>query len=560
MRQRLLSFFRRLKISLLVLCVVTITFLPAQTYEHIILYGQSLSTGHQSWPPLSTLSVSDNFMIGNQVWINLGNTDLTKLTPLVANVAVSTVSLPKTRASMICAEAPIVAMTNHIQLKTKGQYKFIASSCGYGGRTVEQLSKEHYSPTHYADFTKAINAASSAVNNIHCPAIVWMQGEYNYVIFPDRGMTPGSNPTDNKATYKTLLLTLKDNMQADIMKKYHQSDVPLFITYQVGAQYTRGTTVSIGMAQLEASNENEDVICAGPVYQMTDRGGHLDTNGYRWYGEMLGKAYYRTKVLGQDFKPLQPLELARTDDPKVLKIKFLVPELPLVLDERLVAKEVNYGFELYVNGAKKSIAGVLVDNDCVYINATTDLVGDVEVIYAGTSTKGNGNLRDSDSYTALYNYIDLDEKNQDGSFVYARDMNETTLRPAYEPKDAAGVIYDKPYPLYNFCVAFYYQLKADEQVYQVPNLNTNTAISPPSIDDTTSVSFSDGNLFVTTTLQDYKGVELMELSGKKLIAYTKVEESDRFSYIYSAPQLTKGVYLVNVQTTNSILTSKLIVQ
>ena len=81
--------------------------------------------------------------------------------------------------------------------------------------------------------------------------------------------------------------------------------------------------MEIGMAQLETANENEDMICAGPVYPMTDRGGHLDANGYRWYGEMLGKAYYRTKVLGQRFVPLQPIEISRTDNAKEIKIRTI---------------------------------------------------------------------------------------------------------------------------------------------------------------------------------------------------------------------------------------------
>ena len=61
-------------------------------------------------------------------------------------------------------------------------------------------------------------------------------------------------------------------MQQDVMNSYAQNEKPLFITYQTGAQYTRGKTLEIGMAQLETANENEDMICAGPVYPMTDRG------------------------------------------------------------------------------------------------------------------------------------------------------------------------------------------------------------------------------------------------------------------------------------------------
>jgi len=545
---------------LTLLFIITLT-IKAQTYQHLIIYGQSLSTGHQSWPPLSTTPVTGNYMIGTQVWTNFGNTVFNKLNPLIANVAASTVTLAKTRANMIYAEPPVIAAANHIQLKTNAQHPFIVSSCGTGGKTIEELSKEFYNPVYYANFTNAINYGSSVVSDIHCPAIIWMQGEYNYTVpSASSGLTSGSKPTADKAAYKSLLLTLKENMQSDIMKKYNQTDAPLFITYQAGAQYTRGSTLSIGMALLEASNENDDIVCAGPVYPMTDRGGHLDSNGYRWYGEMLGKVYYRTKVLGQDFKPLQPIELSRTDNPKVLKVKFFTPQPPLVLDEMLVNKVTSYGFELYLNGAKKIITGVSVDNDCVYISCISDLTGDVEVIYAGTNNAGHGNLRDSDNYPAYYNYIDLDKKNTDGSFVFARDAAETTLRPSYEPRDSEGIIYNKPYPLYNFSVAFYYKLNSGVQTYQVPNLNPNTATDQLTTTDGNSVSFSAGMLSVRTTLSGFQAIEVIDLTGKKLAAFMTKESVSGDTYTYPAPQLSKGIYLVNILSNNNISTSKLMVK
>ena len=42
-------------------------------YQHFIIYGQSLSTGHQSYPALTTEPLSGNYMIGDQIWINQGN-------------------------------------------------------------------------------------------------------------------------------------------------------------------------------------------------------------------------------------------------------------------------------------------------------------------------------------------------------------------------------------------------------------------------------------------------------------------------------------------------------
>ncbi|MDD4427839.1 MAG: hypothetical protein PHG64_05535 [Paludibacter sp.] len=475
--------FKMTLLLLLLMCNCILT-LRSQEYEHLIMYGQSLSTAHQSWPPLSTENVAGNYMIGNQVWINYENTGFTKLNPLIANIATATATRIKDRASLILAENPIVGAVNHIQLKTKGQYKFIGTSCGSGGLSIEQLSKEYYSPTYYKNFSNAISYASSLSTSVHCPVIIWMQGEYNYTT-PEgcTGLTAGSAPTTDKNTYKSFLQRLKNNMQNDIIAKYKQTDKPLFITYQVGGQYSRGKEITIAMAQLEASNENDDIVCAGPIYPMTDRGGHLDSNGYRWYGEMLGKVYYRTKILGEDFKPLQPIEISRTDDPKVMKIKFYVPKPPLVLDELLTKKITDYGFEVYDNDIKKTIQSVTIVDDCVRITTTTDLVGPVEVIYAGTNNRGDGNLRDSDDEQAFYNYIDLDKKNYDGTYVYERDATETTLRPSSEPRDAAGVIYDKPYPLYNFSVAFYYKLEKDSFSYKVPNVYSQQTGLTYSIDN-----------------------------------------------------------------------------
>lgn len=456
-----------------------------QLYEHLIMYGQSLSTGQQSWPPLSTTAISNNYMIGSQVWTNYNNPVTNALNPLIATVALDAASTqPKTCAGQRTCECPIVATANYIQLKTSGGHKFIASSCGVGGRTIEQLSKEYYDKARYNDFTNCIKyAANVSANNIHCPAIFWMQGEYNYYLSTGPisftatdGLLSGGLPTADKNRYKSLMLMLKSNMQNDIKAKYNQTDKPLFITYQVGKEYTKGLDMQIGMAQLEAANEYDDIVCAGPVYYLPDRAGHLDPNGYRWYGEMLGKVYYKTKVLGEDFRPLQPKEIFRSStNPKMVIIKFLVPQLPLVLDINLTRKFADYGFQVFLNGTKVTLTSVAINNDCVELTSSSNLTGDLEVVYAGVNTIGKGNLRDSDPAVATSNYLDLDKK-IDGVFVYEREATATTLHSySGEPKDVNGnVIYDQPYPLYNFSMAFYYKLKKDDQSYVIRNLTPNT--------------------------------------------------------------------------------------
>lgn len=70
--------------------------------------------------------------------------------------------------------------------------------------------------------------------------------------------------------------------------------------------------------------------------------------------------------------------------------------------------------------------------------------GTVEITYAGQGRSGSGNLRDSDKFHSMYTYF---------------DDSADSLKENYTPEDEDGnKIYGKPYPMYNWCVAFYKQL------------------------------------------------------------------------------------------------------
>ncbi|NWJ52483.1 MAG: hypothetical protein HXX14_16615 [Bacteroidetes bacterium] len=463
-------------LSLLFVLVLLKSFpISAQHYEHLIIYGQSLSTGQQSWPPLSLLPVKGNYMIGSQVWSNYNNPDTTQLNPLVSTIAGDRFKdHPKARNGQLSCECPIVGATNYIQQKTGGKYNLIASSCGFGGKTIEQLSKEYPDPVHYCDFLHVLQFVYSITHDVHCPAIFWMQGEYNFgqSYTSTSGMIKGTPATSDKEQYKRYLLKLKNNMQADVMKQYGQADKPLFITYQAGKQYIMNRDMGASMAQVEASNEYDDIVCAGPVYYLPDRGGHLDPNGYRWYGEMLGKVYIQTQLSGVKFRPLQPVKISRTSNPNEIEVDFLVPCLPLVFDNNLTIKCKDYGFELYLDNQKVNISGVSIIKNTVKLTSDKALNGIIELVYAGPGSKGKGNLRDSDLRLATSVYENLDRKKEDGSYVYLRDSIETSLHPfTPEPKDERGeILYNRPYLLYNFSVAFYYQVDKGIKTYNVPSL------------------------------------------------------------------------------------------
>jgi hypothetical protein len=522
-------------------------------YTHLIMYGQSLATGHESHVTLSAENVPGNYMIGSQVWINYGNADLKTLNPLVGSRA-------KNAADII--ESPLLGAANHIRLKELHP-DIIATSAGTSGKPIEDLSKESQVSVLYDDYLNTLKSAYKIARRsnsaLTCPALFWLQGEWNYQGYGN-GLTGGSTPTFDKDEYKALMITLKNNMQNDAKTIYSQTEAPVFYTYQVGAQYSKGKELTIGMAQLEASNEYPDVICAGPVYPMTDVGGHLDANGYRWYGEMLGKVYYKTQIAGEDFKPLQPLELLRDNaDPKKVIVKFLVPEMPLVLDEKTLAKATDYGFEVYNDNIRQIISSVEIQGDCVILACVQNLTGKIEVAYAGAnvSTRGHGNLRDSDPYTAVFTYQDLDKKDGEGNYVYPRNPNDAspTLRPGFEPKDAAGnIIYEQPYPLYNFSLSFYYAIPAGEQKYVVPHLSGTTGLSVAGKESKLSIVQYGKKITVHAPGQKSLNVAIADVSGKLCARFSGKSNRGEFDLSH----LPDGYYIVRITSATETKTYKII--
>jgi hypothetical protein len=507
-------------------------------YLHFIIYGQSLSDGQESFYPISTENVPGNYMIGDQMWIAHGNAHLDSLRPLVSSRQIS--------YSLTC-ENPLVAAVNHLQLQKNvdlptDETRFIATSCGTGAQPIANLSKGSERGLYERDFLTAINQGRKITartgSTIFCPAIYWMQGEndYNSTKLP-------------KDEYKAAMIQLKNDMQADIQECYKQTDKPIFYTYQTGGGWTNGNReLLIGMAQLEASNEYDDVVCVGPTYPLSFSNNHLCSNGSRWYGEYMAKVYYKTQVLDEDFKPLQPEALYRdAQNPKKIRIEYHVPVPPLVFDSLILEKRIHYGFSIYLNNSKQTLTQVQIVGNSVELTAASNLIGDVEVLYGEKNTiNGVGNLRDSDPFQAKSNYIDGDMKDENGDFIYPRvDKADCTgvLRESFrpitrEPMDENGdIIYNRPYPLYNFSLAFNYKIPAGDDGFTVPNMNGVPSAAP-------SVSNTGKRKILQT--------ELFDLSGIRFRIWNS-EEKPHFANIQA------GVYLLKTQYRQSSETHKIII-
>ena len=412
---------------------------PSEGYIHIVLNGQSLSTGDNSYVPTTgilTDAVLDTYMLGNTP------NDVTG-------------SLSQMRAAIASnpngGECPVVncvyalkTMLNHTAFC---KAKIIGTAVGLGGQTIEQLSKG--TGNYNNRFLKSLDSVKLAIGeeSVCCPAIVWMQGEYNQ--------------SSTIQDYKEKILQLKNDMQADIMSKYSQIYKPLFFVYQTSRFYV-SEYPTVAQALYEFANENSDVILMNPHYFCpTSDGGHLTANGYRWYGEYIAKSIFETVYHGNRFKAIQPKTVEINLD--TITIKCFVPFLPMVVDTGLMTKQVNYGFALYHNDTDEIGIYDVTISPYGIIRIKTDVnldeLDNIYLEYGGKKTNGAGNIRDSDEYVAFSDFIQSDLIYKEGaSSVLSFDPQRyVNLEKRYD--ENGELIYNKPYPMYNWLNNFRFRIK-----------------------------------------------------------------------------------------------------
>lgn len=439
--------------------VNTVVAAPAWDYSHVIGYGQSLSTGWESWPALSTtVQYESNVMVGGAVRPATeggatftptgGSSAFQPMVACVTDYATLQVLTPEQVAALPAGngsrgETPMEGAVNFAKrmhnlragVLDDPSRVFIASTVGVGGAIIEMLSKGA-TPQLWDRVTGVVQAARSNADAVSksygISAFVWIQGEFNYT---DHGgvMT--------KAEYKTKLAQLWSDFKADCVTGIAGQVIPpAFITYQTGGAYTSDTyDMAIGMAQWEFCRENAGCYLATPVYPYTDKGGHLDANGSRWFGNQLGKVMHRITEMRQNWKPLSPLGAKITG--RVVSIDFHVPEPPLVFDTPYVVNTATdypaKGFTVLDSSGVVPIASIrIVLDTIVEITCSRDIVGAVTVRYADkTYHNGNGCLRDSDVTVA------------NDQYVYTEGTGH------YAAANIAALV-GKPYPLWNWCIAF----------------------------------------------------------------------------------------------------------
>ncbi|HBX4206900.1 TPA: hypothetical protein MH086_24600, partial [Klebsiella pneumoniae] len=318
---------------------------PVYDYNILITDGQSLSNGTEGWAALSkdiraTLNIN---MLGDSVRPKNENGSI--FTPLngaeirSARAVVQDLIAPPDGGNLMTDEAVAALprgannfgetvdigamwMWREMQLQFRGvvtdERKIVAVNCGVGGQIIEHLSKGHS----WGFYNRIISAvtqikAIADAEGKTCGVVgfLYLGNEYNY------DSTKGG--ATDRAEYRALLRKLIDDVITDTTAITRQTEPPLTVLYQTSGSWTRDSTnMSIGEAQLDICAADANVMMASPAYAVTDKGGHLDANGYRWLGMQFGKVLHRAIDRRQNWRPLQPLSVTLSGT--FLRADFLV--------------------------------------------------------------------------------------------------------------------------------------------------------------------------------------------------------------------------------------------
>jgi hypothetical protein len=398
--------------------------LPMDGYAHIILYGQSLSTGDAAGASVSGIydsGVADTYCIGSYATAVSG--------------AISPMRSGDGR------ESPIAnAMFAFKRILNRTPYKnvkLIGSACGKGATTIDELSKGASTGYYENRFLSVINAAKAGAGaaGITCPAIVWMQGEYDQ----------RTSDTTTVNGYKEKLLTLKNNMQSDIMTTYGQASKPLFFVYQTSILFTPKYPV-VTEALREFAEEHDDVILMNPHYFCTTgSGGHLTANGYRWYGEYIAKSLYESLVHGNRYSSVTLRSVERIDSFRFI-VNLNVVHPPLLFDTNEIEVADGYGFAIWADGVMKSVVASIYSPTQIMIECP--LIGNpsvIEVEYGGQATNGAGNVRDNANYKAGSIMIDLSSH-----YSSTSPYNTFAAKDLAKKGDDGLTLVGRQFPMYNW--------------------------------------------------------------------------------------------------------------
>ena len=426
---------------------------PIPGLNHVIAYGQSLSSGWEGWPALSLTPRGDSLMLGRSVrpvsenapqWVPVSGPSLC---PLIATVQELTTGEPLSEARVASLPAGSLALGETVLEGAVNAYRsgmlaansaaatarLLASACGVGGRTLEELLRGAQ-PNLFSRLidctTLAQRIASEGGQSYQVLALLLLQGENNAWEL--------NGGTADRAAYRSMMARLyQDVVRVLAMGIARQASPPALFTYQTGGAYA-SDELGVAMAQLDVALGLPGCFMVSPVYPVTDKGGHLDANGYRWLGAQFGKVMHRVLTLGESWRPLHPMATALRGHEA--RVRFAVPVPPLAwgrpfCGHRLV-EVADRGFTVTdAEGVVPIESVTLAGADVVALTLARQPQQPITLRYADRRHAGLGALHDSDA-TVAEDAFSLDP--------FAGERADADVR---------GLV-GRPYPLQNWCVAF----------------------------------------------------------------------------------------------------------
>jgi len=382
---------------------------PADGYNHINGNGQSLNEGWDASAISTVPPYASNLTLGNHVHSTGGET-------WVPNGAAVFKPLVETTTTYNGGETVMTQALSFLKFRMSDQRgtaedtarKLVATTTGFGGRTLEMLSKGA-SPNEYGRNPSVVaqvrDAAISAGGAYQMLAEIYQGNEYNYT-----GTNGGST---DKAAYKTGLKKLMSDKRADCQIGIAGQTRPFAVfTSYPGAQYTVDEThMSIAMAHWELSEEEPNWYLVGGFYPYPDVGGHVTGNAQAWHGQQFGKVLDRVLLRSERWRPLVPIAAKRRG--LDVLVSFHVPAPPLVFRSCYVQLAAtmfaNKGFAALDSAGVVPIVSVEIAAPTVIhikLGRNTSMVAAPALRYAGMSTfSGHGNVADSDTTVATAKYV-----------------------------------------------------------------------------------------------------------------------------------------------------------
>lgn len=373
------------------------TAIVPKAVNHLLFYGQSLSVGAVAGSVLSTSQPYSNvtFNGGPRAWSGSA-WDFGTFKPLVEDAVSPAPDGGTNRAETVCSGAANYASTIMARRGVNpASHVILCSTAGHGGYRIDQLYK---TSAWYSNLLAHVSGARAQTTDHAVHAIGWVQGENDVTA------------SASYATYRTNLQQLQIDMENDIKAITAQTHPVYLLTYQ--CSWGTKTFKDVALAQLDLCQKNSKFFLTTPTYHLPFAGDniHLTAVGYKWMGAYFGRAY-AALVRGERPQWLNPV--SATLRGAELRVRFDVPQLPLVLDDVTLAATTNYGFAVLDGGAAATVSAIKTDGRDVVITLSAVPTGAVTVRYAldylgaglAIGNGASGNLRDSTTDTILISSV-----------------------------------------------------------------------------------------------------------------------------------------------------------